>query len=63
MVYVVLRVYVSILNFIFLIFQSLLIEIGVRKLTEKKKKRKLWVDHISTTKKTNFDVNGFVLER
>jgi hypothetical protein len=41
----------------------LLIEIGVRKLTEKTKKRKLWVDHISTTKKTNFDVNGFVVER
>lgn len=51
MVYVVLRVYVSILNFIFLIFQSLLIEIGVRKLTEKKKKRKLWVATFQPQKK------------
>jgi hypothetical protein len=41
----------------------LLIEIGVRKLTEKKKKRKLWVATFQPQKKTNFDVNGFVLER
>jgi hypothetical protein len=38
-------------------------ERGTRKKKKKKKKRKSLIDYIPATKKTEFDVNKFVLKR